>query len=80
MATLRKAGGSVMVTVPPMFLKKHGLTAGSTVDVEIAGDELRVRPASRKVTLDDILRAAPKKARSLRAQDWDEMAPAGNEK
>ena len=44
MATLRKAGGSVMVTVPPVLLKKHGLGAGSVVRVEVEGDELRVRP------------------------------------
>lgn len=80
MATLRKAGGSVMVTIPPIFLKKHHLTAGSTVEIEIKGDELRVRPGAHKITLSDIVEAAPKNARKLRARDWDEMAPVGNEK
>jgi len=79
-ATLRKAGGSVMVTVPPPFLKKHRLSAGSTVEVEIKGDELRVRPGAKKLTLSDILKAAPRTARSQRAPGWDEMSPAGNEK
>jgi antitoxin ChpS len=80
MTTLRKAGGSVMVTVPPVFLKKHGLGAGSAVSVEIKGDELRVRPAAKKVTLTEILRQAPKNARGLRAAGWDELDPVGNEK
>jgi antitoxin ChpS len=80
MATLRKAGGSVMVTVPPAYLKKHHLTAGSVVEVEIKGDELRMRPGARKLTLSDILEAAPKNARKLRARGWDEMGTVGNEK
>lgn len=80
MATLRKAGGSVMVIVPPPFLKKHNLMAGSVVDVEIEGDELRVRPGKKRLMLSDILESAPRNARKLRAAGWDEMPPAGNEK
>ncbi|MDE2150644.1 MAG: AbrB/MazE/SpoVT family DNA-binding domain-containing protein [Gammaproteobacteria bacterium] len=79
MATLRKAGGSVMVTVPPFYLKQHGLTAGSVVNVEIKGDELAITPGKAKLTLADILAAAPRNARRLRAPGWDEMPPAGNE-
>ncbi|MFT4048177.1 MAG: AbrB/MazE/SpoVT family DNA-binding domain-containing protein [Solimonas sp.] len=76
---LRKAGGSVMVTIPPAFLKKTGLKAGSAVEVNATGDKLVVTPAKVRVTLADILKAAPKDVRKLRAEGWEEMPAAGNE-
>jgi len=78
-ASLRKAGGSVMVTVPPTYLKQHGLTVGSTVEVEVKGNKLTITPGKKKLMLADILAAAPKDSRKLRVEGWDEMPPAGNE-
>lgn len=78
-AALRKAGGSVMVTLPPAYLKQHGLTAGSVVELKVSGRQLVVTPGAKKLTLADILSAAPRNARRLRAPDWDEMPAAGNE-
>lgn len=78
-ASLRKAGGSVMVTVPPLYLKQHGLTVGSVVELEIKGDKLTITPGRKKVTMGDILAAAPRNAKKLRAEGWDELPPAGNE-
>lgn len=77
--SLRKAGGSVMVTIPPAYLKQNGLAAGSAVEVEERDDKLVITPARARVTLSDILKAAPKNARKLRAAGWDEMPEAGNE-
>lgn len=79
-SSLRKAGGSVMVTVPPAYLKQHGLAAGDLVKVEVRGDKLTVMPAKTRIRLADILKAAPRNAAALRADGWDEMPPAGNEK
>jgi antitoxin component of MazEF toxin-antitoxin module len=79
-APLRRAGGSVTVVVPPTFLKQTGLTVGSTVELSVAGDRLTIRPAGRKLTLKDILDAAPADARKQRAPGWDEMPPAGRER
>lgn len=42
--SLRKAGGSVMVTVPPAYLKRTGLKAGSAVKIDTRGDKLVIRP------------------------------------
>lgn len=78
-AALRKAGGSVMVTLPPTYLKQHGLTAGSVVDLKVSGRQLVVTPGKKKITLADILAAAPRNARTQRAECWDELSPAGNE-
>lgn len=77
--SLRKAGGSVMVTIPPLFLKQTGLTVGSTVEVHTIGDKLTITPAKPKVMLADILKAAPKDAHKLRAEGWDEMPSMGRE-
>ncbi len=77
--SLRKAGGSVMVTVPPAYLKRHGLSVGSTVDMDMRGEKLTITPAKSKVSLAEILRSAPKDARSLRATGWDEMPARGIE-
>ena len=78
-APLRKSGGSVTVTIPPVYLKETGLTVGSVVSLEVKGDKLTISPARNRVTLADIVAAAPKKAAKMRAAGWDEMAPAGNE-
>jgi antitoxin ChpS len=77
--SLRKAGGSVMVRIPPAYLKQNGLTAGSAVEVEEHGGKLVITPAKTRVTLADILKAAPKNARTLRVEGWDDMTPVGNE-
>jgi len=78
--SLRRAGGSVTVVVPPTYLKKTGLSAGSRVEVSMTGDRLTVRPAGRKLTLADIIAATPRSARKLRVPGWDEMPPVGRER
>lgn len=78
-AALRKAGGSVMVTLPPAYLKQHGLSAGSVVELKVSGRQLVVTPGTKRLTLTDILAAAPKNARKQRVVGWDEMPPAGGE-
>jgi len=57
-ASLRKAGGSVMVTVPPLYLKEHGLTVGSTVELEVKGDKLTITPGKKKLILSGFHEAA----------------------
>ena len=77
--SLRRAGGSVTVVVPPAYLKQTGLAVGSSVEVSVAGDRLTIRPAGRKLTLRAILSGTPKDARKMRAPGWDEMPDAGRE-
>jgi len=78
--SLRRAGGSVTVVVPPTYLKHTGLRVGSSVELSVAGDRLTIRPAARKVTLQDILDAASPDARKQRVPGWDELPPAGRER
>ena len=69
-----------MVTVPPAYLKHTGLAAGQTVNLEMKGDVLTIRPATKKrITLAEILRGTPKKTARTRVDGWDELASAGKE-
>ena len=77
-AVLRKSGGSLILTVPQSFVEQNRLRAGSKLDLEIAGTELKVRKARSGPRLSDSLAATPRGLN--RAPGWDEMAPAGKEK
>jgi len=59
-ATLRKVGGSVMLTVPTAVLNALGLTVGATVDMEVDQNRrLVVNPKPRpRYTLDQLLTEA----------------------
>jgi antitoxin ChpS len=47
-ATLKKVGGSVMLTLPPVFLDTLNVTAGSTVGMSIDHGQLIVKPQKRR--------------------------------
>jgi len=59
-ATLRKVGGSVMLTMPAALLNALGLTAGATVDMEVDQNRrLVINPKPRPhYTLDQLLAEA----------------------
>lgn len=78
MAVLRKSGGSLILTVPQAFVEQNRLSAGSRLTVEIAGTEMKVRPARSRPRLADLLAETPRG--SNRAPGWDAMRPAGREK
>lgn len=75
-ATLRKSGGSLIMTIPQSFTVQNRLTSGSEVSVSIHGDELIVRPGRSRKSLKDLLAATPK---TNRAEGWDDMPSAGAE-
>lgn len=75
---LRRAGGSVTVTIPPLYLKQTGLAAGQIVDIEIKGSVLTIKPAARKrLSLAEIIKGTPKSVARARAEGWDELPPSG---
>lgn len=75
-ATLRKSGGSLIMTIPQSYTVQNHLENGCAVSVEIHGDELIVRPARARKSLADLLAETPK---TNRVKSWDELADAGNE-
>lgn len=76
-ASLRRSGGSYIMTVPLSYVEQNHLDAGSRLAVEIIGDELKIRPERPRKSLADLLRATP--AGLCRAEGWDELGDAGAE-
>ena len=68
-ASLRRSGDSLVVTVPSCYVKHNHLNAGSTLALEIAGDELKVRPQRVRRTQEELLAATPRGL--CRAEGWD---------
>ncbi len=76
-ASLRRSGGSFIMTIPQSYVDQNHLEAGARLAVEIVGDQLKIRPTRAKHSLDELLAAMP--AGLCRVQDWDEMGAAGAE-
>lgn len=79
--TLRKVGGSVMLTVPPALLDLLHLQAGATVDVAVDNGRLVVHPNARpRYELAELLAQCDASA-DTSAEDrvWLNDRPAGSE-
>jgi len=76
-ASLRRSGGSFIMTVPLAYVEQNHLTAGTRMAIEILGDELKIRPQRPRRLLSDLLAATPPGL--CRADGWDEMGAAGAE-
>ena len=77
LASLRRSGGSLILTVPATYVEQNHLSAGSTLAMDIVGDELKIRPKRARRTLEELLAATPRGLH--RAKGWDEMPSAGAE-
>ena len=76
-ASLRRSGGSYIMTVPLSYVEQNHLDAGSRLAIEIVGDELKIRPQRQRKTLAELLKATPRGL--CRAGGWDEVGAAGAE-
>jgi len=76
-ASIRRSGGSLIITIPQSYIEQNHLKAGAKLAVEIAGAELRLKPASPRRSLAELLAATPDGLQ--RAEGWDEMPPVGGE-
>ncbi len=78
---LRKVGGSVMLAVPPVFLKELKIACGSTVDVALKDGQLVVRAIAKpKYELADLLaQCDPKAKMPSEDRQWLDSSPVGNE-
>lgn len=76
--TLRKAGGSLVMTVPKAFIDQNGLTEGSQVELQLQGKKMTVEaPARRRYKLVDLMNEMPEGLPKV--QGWDEMPSVGLE-
>ena len=79
--TLRKVGGSVMMTVPPVFLDLLHLQAGATVGMAVDHGRLVIEPKPRpRYSLDELLAQCDASA-ELTAEDreWLDTPLVGSE-
>jgi antitoxin ChpS len=76
-ASLRRSGGSFIMTVPLAYIEQNHLSAGARMAIEIVGDELKIRPQRPRQSLSDLLVATPPGL--CRADGWDEMGEIGAE-
>ena len=79
--TLRKVGGSIMLTVPPAFLDQLHLQAGATVGLAVDRGCLVVNPNPRpRYTLDELLAQCDASAQiSAEDREWLDTRPVGAE-
>lgn len=76
-ASLRRSGGSLIMTIPQSYIEQNHLDAGSRVLLEINGSELKVRLGRERLKLADLLADTPEGL--CRAPGWDEMPASGEE-
>lgn len=77
-ATLRRSGGSVILSIPKVIVDSLAVDAGSVVELSMNGRSLSVTPARR--TLADRLAASPKSPVAWQRDDeWLEDASQGRE-
>jgi antitoxin ChpS len=76
-ASLRRSGGSLIMTIPPAYVEQNHLDAGSRLFVEINGAELKIKPGRQRPTLSELLAATPENL--PRVANWDEMPALGAE-
>ncbi|MBF0438583.1 MAG: antitoxin [Magnetococcales bacterium] len=81
-STLRKVGGSTMVSVPPVLLDTLDLKAGVTVGLSIEDGHLVINPIPRpSYTLEELLAMCDTNAESTspEEQEWLNSSPIGKE-
>jgi antitoxin ChpS len=77
-ASLRRSGGSLIVTIPQSYVEQNHLEAGTKLSVEIIGTELCLRPVRQRRKLADLLATTPEGLN--RVAGWDELPTVGAER
>lgn len=76
--TLRKAGGSLVMTVPKVFIEQNGLSDGSQVEIHLLGRKMTVEaPIRPRYKLSDLM--AEMQEELPRVEGWDEIPAVGQE-
>jgi len=76
-ATLRRTGGSITLSIPKAVTQSLSLDAGSVVELEVRGRTLSVTPARK--SLADRLAASPKSPTQWPRDASLKETPAGRE-
>jgi len=77
--TLRKAGGSLVMTIPKSFVAQNGLSEGSQVELVLSGKKMMVEAMPKpKYKLNELLAEMPQEFPLV--EQWDELQETGLEK
>ena len=77
--TLRRAGGSLVMTVPKAFIEQNHLQDGSQVELSLEGCRMTIdAPTRRRYKLEELLAEMPN-GKLPRVEGWDEMSSVGRE-
>jgi antitoxin ChpS len=76
--TLRRAGGSLVMTVPKAFIEQNQLKEGSQVELFVEGDQMKITAPRKpqydlKTLLDEMPDGLPM------VEGWDAMPAVGKE-
>lgn len=70
--TLRKAGDSLVMTVPKAFIDQNDLREGSQVELLVLGSEMNIKaPTRRRYKLADLMAEMPNGL--PRVDGWEDM-------
>lgn len=76
--TLRRAGGSLVMTVPKAFVEQNQLQEGAKVDLLLEGSRMTISvPRKPRYKLEELLAEMP--GELPRVEGWDAMRPVGKE-
>lgn len=79
MQTLRRAGGSLVMTVPKSFIEQNHLQEGSKVELSLEGALMTVNaPRKPRYKLADLMAEMPAGNLPM-VEGWDTMKPVGRE-
>lgn len=79
-ATLRRSGGSLIMTIPTAFAEQNQLSAGDSVEVTIDGPCMTIQPKRRtrnRYAVEQLLAETP--AEYQHFPEWENMPPVGQE-
>ncbi len=77
--TLRRAGGSLVMTVPKAFIEQNHLQDGSQVGLSLEGKRMTVdAPTKKKYRLEDLMAEMPAGKLPM-VEGWDNLVPVGRE-
>ena len=76
--SLRRAGGSLVMTIPKAFIEQNGLLDGSQVELNLAGKTMTVEATpKRRYKLADLMAEMPDGL--PRVEGWEETPDVGLE-
>lgn len=80
-ATLRRSGGSLIMTVPSVFAEQNHLSPGDSVDVEINGSNMIIQATKKKQVLArlDLKSLVANTESVFLTPVWDDVLPVGQE-